>query len=55
MTAALTDKMLKGVHPGETPAEQPTRLELVISQHVARSIGIEIPAAILDGADEAIE
>jgi putative ABC transport system substrate-binding protein len=55
MTAALTDKMLKGAAPGDTPAEQPTRVELVISQHVARAIGIDVPAAILDGADEVIE
>ena len=51
----LTDKMLRGAPPGDTPAEQPTRLELVISQRVARAIGIDIPAAILDGADEVIE
>jgi putative ABC transport system substrate-binding protein len=55
MTAALTDKMLKGAQPGDTPAEQPTKFELVISQSAARLIGIEIPAAILDGADEVIE
>jgi putative ABC transport system substrate-binding protein len=55
MTAALTDKMLRGAPPGDTPAEQPTRFELVISQSVARAIGVEIPAVILDGADEVIE
>ena len=31
MLAALTDKMLKGAPPGETPAQQPTKFELVVN------------------------
>ena len=56
MLAAYTDKMLKGgAKPGETVAQQPSAVELVVNQNTARKIGIEIPPAILARADEVIE
>src|SRR5271169_2895940 len=55
MLAAYTDKMLKGAKPGETVAQQPSAVELVINQKTARKLDIEIPPAILARADEVIE
>ena len=53
MLAALTEKMLKGAPPSETPAQQATKFELVINRKVERAIGIEIPQLLL--ADQVIE
>jgi putative ABC transport system substrate-binding protein len=49
------DKILKGQNPGEIPIEEPTRLELVLNLKTAAALGLAIPSALVQSADEVIE
>jgi ABC-type uncharacterized transport system substrate-binding protein len=53
--AALTHKMLSGALPEETPAQQPTKSELVINRRAAEAIGLQIAPVTLARADEVID
>jgi putative ABC transport system substrate-binding protein len=54
-SARFVDRILKGANAGDLPVELPSKYELIINRKTASALGLNIPLALLQRADEVIQ
>jgi putative ABC transport system substrate-binding protein len=55
MSAAYIDKIARGAKPADLPVQQATKYALTINFGAAKALGLEIPKAMLERADEIVQ
>ena len=53
--ARLWNRILKGANPADLPIFLPTKFELVINLTTAKTLGIDVPLALMVRADELLD
>jgi putative ABC transport system substrate-binding protein len=55
LAAQQAERILKGARPADVPVLRPGKVEIALNLRVARTLGIEVPEALIKRADRVIE